>query len=128
MRVFLSPKVLKYSLAEQQQWPKSRLCRHFEYAPGPPYVAVTRLATYSPFWPVIEAALTAAVNWPAVQRKTADNVAYTARVARLDNDIWVRVRLQTTKSSSTRFGVRLRNGDWFGCDNTALITLFMPGD
>lgn len=116
LRLFISPKVLAYSLAEQQQWSKSQICEHFQYvadSPLLPFVLVTRLADFTPFWPAIEAALAAVVSFkPVISRKTANlEHHYTAQIVRMDSFILVDVRVQTTKTSSTAFLVRLCNSD-----------------
>lgn len=41
LRLLLSPNMLAYSLKEQQQWTKSRICEPFAYSAGADFVAVT---------------------------------------------------------------------------------------
>ena len=126
LRLLLSPNMLAYSLKEQQQWTKSRICEPFAYSAGADFVAVTTLADYSPFWPALEAALAAAVSWPAVRRRTANlEHNYSAQIVRLDDHVWVSVLLQASKSSSTKFLVKLSNDAWFECSNMAIITIGM---
>ena len=125
LRLLLSPKMLAYSLEQQQQWTK-RICEPFDYSAGAEFVAVTSLADYSPFWPALEAALAATVSWPAVRRRTANlEHNYSAQIVQLDDHVWVSVLLQASKSSSTKFLVKLSNDAWFECSNMAIITIGM---
>jgi len=125
LRLLLSPKMLAYSLEQQQQWTK-RICEPFDYSAGAEFVAVTSLADYSPFWPALEAALAATFSWPAVRRRTANlEHNYSAQIVQLDDHVWVSVLLQASKSSSTKFLVKLSNDAWFECSNMAIITIGM---